>query len=278
MVFFSDVLRDGQEGVRSWEGEGGEASVYGFNYKKGIKPPMLASGVESDLNKLMFYRGNWQHVCCIYNKRYRRQRQINKLSFSPNIREVIIGEIGLSEQMTARSFLSTQKWEREGHLYPGWQTESVLLVNKLIFGKVTICFTFCIQSLSSGIQDWLSLCRVEGSWGCSSPYQHSWKERHAWLRCYGLLAYSCRWTRREAQPGIPISPAVRSCSAPAGLLPTSKRRSSLCQLLPGSLPSGLLLSCLWKARRRPRISSWPPTWCGNLRQVGWKGSLEEAFD
>lgn len=119
MVFFSDVLLDGQEGVRSWEGEGGEASVCGFNYKKGIKPPMLASGVESDLNKLMFYCGNLQHVCCIYNKRNRRQRQINKLSFPPNIREVIIGEIGLSEQMTARSFLSTQKRECEGHLYPG---------------------------------------------------------------------------------------------------------------------------------------------------------------
>lgn len=278
MVFFSDVLRDGQEGVRSWEGEWGEASIYGFNYEKGIKPSMLASGMESDLNKLMFHCGNLQHVCCIYNKCNRRQRQINKLSFSPNIREVIIGEIGLSEQMTACSFLSTQKWEREGHLYPGWQTKSVLLVNKLIFGKVTICFTFCIQSLSSGIQDGLSLRKVEGSRGCSSPYQHSSNERHAWLRCCGLLPYSCRWTRREAQPGIPISPAVRSCSALAGLLPTAKTRSSsLCQLFPGSLPPVLRLFCLWKALR-PRISSWPPTWCGNLRPAGWKDNLEEAFD
>lgn len=63
MVFFSDVLQDGQEeGVRSWSRKrgagGGEASACGFNYKKGIKAPILASGVESDINKLMFHCGN----------------------------------------------------------------------------------------------------------------------------------------------------------------------------------------------------------------------------
>lgn len=146
--------------------------------------------------------------------------------------------------MSAVSILSTWKWECEGHPHLSWQTQSVLLVNKLIFRKVTICFKFLSSSCHLELEIDCHFARQgcsQSCWSCLCASQHSLTKLPAWLGCHGLLVCSWLRTGMEAHPWIPISCSYKSCLVEAGPLPTRKTYCGSRQQLSPSLPSVLLL-------------------------------------
>lgn len=142
-------------------------------------------------------------------------------------------------------------WQSEGHPHFRWQRGDILLVNKLIFGKVAICLKFLSSSchLESEIDCHCTRqgCR-QSRRSCFCSYQHSLTKLRAWLGCHGLLVYSCLRTGTEAHPWIPIRWACIFCLLYAGPLPTSKMHCSSRQQLSLSLPSVMLLFPLSKNR------------------------------
>lgn len=112
-------------------------------------------------------------------------------------------------------------------------------------------FEVFIQFLSSGIRDWLSLHQA-GVQGKPTKLLLSVSafldKTRAWLRCHGLLVYSCLRTGAEARPWIPIRWACIFCLLYAGPLPTSKMYRSSSQQLSLLLPSVLLLFSFCKNR------------------------------
>lgn len=153
--------------------------------------------------------------------------------------------------MTIVSILSAQIRESEGHPHLGWQRGNILLVNKLIFWKVAICFKFSSRSCHLESEIDCHFTRQGCSWSRQSwfcTYQHSLTKLGAWLRCHGLLVYSCLRTRTEAHPWIPIRRACLFCLLQVGPLPTSKMYCSSSQQLSLLLPSVLLLFLFSKNR------------------------------
>lgn len=151
--------------------------------------------------------------------------------------------------MSAVSILSTWKWEREGHPHLFWQTQNALLVNKLIFWKVTICFKFFFLSSSCHLESEMEChfarqgCR-QSCWKlCVCSSQHCLTKLPAWLGCHGLLLCSWLWTGKEAHPWIPIT---CSCSSLPAL--SWKTYCGSRQQLSPSLPSVLLLVPVSKSR------------------------------
>lgn len=70
--------------------------------------------------------------------------------------------------MSAVSILSTWKWEHEGHPHLSWQTQNALLVNKLIFWKVTICLKFLSSSCHLELEMECHFARQGCSQSCRS--------------------------------------------------------------------------------------------------------------
>lgn len=94
--------------------------------------------------------------------------------------------------MSAVSILSTWKWEHEGHPHLSWQTQNALLVNKLIFWKVTICLKFLSSSCHLELEMECHFARQgcsQSCWSCvcvhlSIPWQNSlpdWDAMGCWF-------------------------------------------------------------------------------------------------
>lgn len=106
-----------------------------------------------------------------------------------------------------------------------WQRGNILLVNKLIFWKVAICFKFLSSSCHLESEIDCHFTRQGCSWSrqsCVCTYQHSLTKLGAWLGCYGLLVYSCLRTRMEAHPWIPIRWAAYSACCKLAFCPQVK--------------------------------------------------------
>lgn len=108
--------------------------------------------------------------------------------------------------MSAVSILSTWKWECEGHPHLSWQTQNIVLVNKLIFWKVTICFKFFSSSCHLESEMECHFTRQGCRQSCLCAAQHSLTELPAWLGCHGLLLAAGSGQEGRLIPG-PTNPA-----------------------------------------------------------------------